>query len=71
LLRCIFRRFWFDESAQASAEYILMLTIALSVTTLFFKKFLQPGLARLRDFAVKRIETSLINADLHQIRLGR
>jgi Flp pilus assembly pilin Flp len=64
----IFKRFLDCEKGQATTEYILLLTVAVSLF-LVFKKILGPILMRINEAAVASVSNRLSNG-LHNFRVG-
>lgn len=61
-----------DESGQASAEYMLMLAIALALAASVIKKLIQPTFTKLSAALSSQLENSLFNqANMHTLRIGR
>lgn len=65
------RRFFREESAQASVEYTLVLAIVVGLVLILIKKLLQPAFATLRVSLSNRIEKTLFGGDLHRLKTGR
>jgi Flp pilus assembly pilin Flp len=61
-----------DESAQATTEYVLMVSIMVGLTVLTIKKLIQPSLTKLQAALSARMQNILFGgAGFHHIRIGR
>jgi hypothetical protein len=61
-------RFFAEQDAQATTEYILMLSIIVSIFFVIFKAWVRPNLKKLADRVSTMIEDRFIKADLHTFR---
>ncbi len=50
------RRFLQEEAAQATSEYIIMLSVLVAIAVVVLKKGLQPLFARIQQDLVRRLE---------------
>jgi Flp pilus assembly pilin Flp len=66
-------RFWRDEGAQATTEYILILTFIVGMLLILIKQLIQPVFARMRAYLADMIDKKLFPSGkaLHQLRFGR
>lgn len=65
-------RFLRDERGQATAEYILILSVALALMAIVIKRLIKPAYEKLRTFLVARLETALFGkGDFHKFPVGR
>lgn len=70
LLSKIGRQFWRDEKAQSTFEYILMLSIAVTLTILVIKTLIVPVLSFLSDQVSGVLRRTLFNKpSMHHIRV--
>jgi hypothetical protein len=60
-----------DEKGQATLEYVLLLSIAVSSFMIVLKQFLQPAFAKLSQSLTSLIEKQLLGADLHTFRVRK
>jgi hypothetical protein len=60
-----------DQKAQASAEYILMLALAVSFVLILVKKLLEPAFAKFSAALQKKFDDFLGGADLHHLKIGK
>ena len=61
-------RFFAEQDAQATTEYILMLSIIVSIFVVVFRVWVRPNLQKLADRISAMIEDKLTKADLHTLR---
>jgi Flp pilus assembly pilin Flp len=65
------KRFLQDEEGQATAEYILMLSIVAILTLAMLRKWIKPMLDRAESAVARNLEKKLFGGDLHSLRFGR
>jgi Flp pilus assembly pilin Flp len=53
------RRFWRDESAQATIEYVLILSVLVAIALLLIRDLIRPILTRFTDSLSKAIEEKM------------
>lgn len=61
-------RFFAEQDAQATTEYILMLSIIVSIFVVVFRVWVRPNLQKLADRISAMIEDKLTKTDLHTLR---
>ena len=61
-------RFWFEQDAQATTEYILMLSIIIGVFIIAFKGWIGPTLSKFARRISDSIDNKLTKVDLHTLR---
>lgn len=71
LLRDKLPAFWADEDGQATAEYILMLSFAISMAVLVMQQLVAPAFQKLSNFLTTSITNQLIRSDLHTFNMGQ
>jgi hypothetical protein len=59
-----------DETAQATTEYVLMLSVIVPLLLMVIKKLIQPGFASLTLYVDNLIQKKLFGADLHTFRVS-
>ncbi len=59
------------ERGQATLEYVLMLTLALSMAILVMKNLIRPAVARLNQVVVGAFNNALFQGDLHHLPFHR
>ena len=65
-----FKRFFRDEHAQSTFEYILMLSIAVILAVMVIKAFIQPIMVLVSDRVNGVIKTKFFTPkNMHQIRV--
>lgn len=62
-------QFMDDEEAQATTEYILMLSIVTSFAVLIIKNLIKPAMKKLTGAVSKQLNNLLLGADLHTFRV--
>jgi Flp pilus assembly pilin Flp len=67
----ILKRWVADEDAQATTEYLLMLTMVLVMVVAVVKNLIGPVLSRMGDVVSRSIQNQLFGANLHTFRVGR
>lgn len=70
-IKASLRRFVAEDEAQATTEYILMLTVAVALFFLVVKNFVVPMMNKLSDSLSAQISAFFQPRNLHQIRLKR
>ncbi len=68
-----FRRLRSDEGAQTSTEYILILSIAMSLVLIVTKTFLKPTFKKFEEGLTKRFQEMFFGsrAKMHHLKLGK
>jgi len=60
-------RFWVEQDAQATTEYILMLSVIIGVFIIVFKAWLGPTVSKLARRISDSIDNKLTKVDLHTL----
>jgi Flp pilus assembly pilin Flp len=60
-----------DEEGQASTEYVLMLSIVVSLTLFVVKNFIKPTFEKLSRVLSNTLQNQLFGANLHVFRVPR
>lgn len=71
LTMAFLRKFWEDEQAQATTEYILMLIAALSFFMMLYAKLLKPIVLNLGTTISSQIQSSFFGGDFHHLNIGQ
>jgi hypothetical protein len=59
-------RLFKDENAQATTEYILMLSVAISIFLMVYAKLIKPFSKKFQASLAQQFNSLLFGADLHQ-----
>ncbi len=60
-----------EETAQASTEYILVLSIVVGLLMILLNKLIKPTYAKLLTTLSRQIQAQLSSANLHSFRIPR
>lgn len=61
--------FFDQEEAQATTEYILMLSISVALVVAVIKRLIKPYYQKLAENLTKRIDQQLFGGDMHSFRV--
>lgn len=66
----LFGRFWREDQAQVTVEYILILSIGVMLAVMVIKKILAPSMDRISKSILGSINSVLFNKQtMHRIRI--
>lgn len=64
-------RFLKSEEAQATTEYMLILSVVATLLIALVNKLIKPAFAKLSDSISNSIQKQLFGMDMHTFRIGR
>lgn len=60
-----------DDSAQATTEYVLLLSIVTAFVLILANKLIKPVLGKAMESIAKKMDDAMFSGDLHQLRIRR